>query len=794
MAKRTLPQKSKGNSGGRDGSTRRSGWVWLLVVMLAALAVKSVVLVQLGGHPLLQPHGELDTAYYVELAQKVARGGPLAVAEPFFVSPLYVFFLALVFRLTGDSLAAARIVQILLGAAAVALLYLTARQWFGEWTARIAAVLFVLTGFFTFCEILILQAALDPFLVSCTLYFISRTQVDDRRGPLIAAGISAGLFALNRPNALAYGLVAALLIAVASWRRPGRRVGWSPVKTALARASLYLGSLLLVLVPNALRNYAVSGEAILISSHGGLNFYIGNRPGADGTYQRIPGITPSIAGQARDATLVAEAAMGRSLSTGEVSGYFYRRAAEWIASEPAEALRLLIRKIGIVLNRTSVALNYSYAFYREDEVTLLRPLIIGPWLLVPLGLVGLFLRPQLPKRPGFWVWASFLPVYGLSVAAFFVSDRYRTPVLIPLCISSAATIMWLVDHIRAGKHRQLAAPVLAISLAAVLAYWDLGLHDASSNERTRKAVWLIEQGRYDEARDYVARITPQHAQPGVLRYQVGEALMTAGRYDDAIQRLSEAIRIDGEQAEIRLTLGQALTAAGRAAEAIPHLKAAYDEGYLPDFSGPWLVRAFAAAGQADEAVRLLSSFPDSVASQPDTAFQFGSLALQAQAPDQAERWLRIAIKRTPDHAEAQGKLGMALLLQNRFQEALSPLEAAVLLDPSSAVARLNLGVAFANLGRFDQARAQAQEALRLDPSLQGAAGFLKALPPAPRRTSNRKDLEDLKELLFCLEPQRPLRPQRITLLSLRSSRSLRFGLCWRGARWAGLPALGDVGS
>ena len=738
MENRSSPLKAGSNRGGRIGiAARISGGWWLPGLMLAALAVKAVVLVQLGGHPLLQPHGELDTAYYVDLAQKVAHGGPLAVTEPFFVSPLYVFFLALVFTLTGDSLAAARFVQILLGTAAVALVYLTARQWFGEWAARIAAILFTLTGFFTFCEVLILQAALDPFLVSCTLYFVSRTQVDGRRRPLIAAGVSAGLFALNRPNALAYGLAAALLIAFLSWRRPDRQAVQSPAKTALARASLYLGSLLLVLAPNALRNYAVSGEAVLISSHGGLNFYIGNHPGADGTYQRIPGITPSIAGQARDATLVAETATGRRMSTGEVSSYFYRLAMEWLAAEPAEALKLLIRKIAIVLNRTSVALNYSYAFYREDEATLLRFLIIGPWLLVPLGLASLVLRPQIPGRPGFWVWAAFIPVYGLSVAAFFVSDRYRMPLLVPLCVASAATIVWLIDRIRARNVRRLAAPVLVLSLAAVLTCWDLGLHDAASNERTRKAVWLVEQGRYDEAQDYVARITPRHAQPGVLCYQVGEALMTAGRYEEAIERLKEALRIDGGQAQIRLVLGQALTAGARPAEAIPHLKAAYEEGYLPEISGSWLVRALAAVGDSAEALKLLGSFPDSIATKQNTAFEFGSFALQAQAPEQAERWLRIAIARTPDRAEAYGKLGMSLLLRNRFQEALVPLEAAVRLDPSSAVARLNLGVAFANLSRFDQAREQAQEALRLDPNLRDAAGFLKALPPSPRKPPDR---------------------------------------------------------
>ena len=69
--------------------TRRGGVARDLVWILgAALAVNTTVLVQLGGHPLLQPHGELDTTYYVELARRVAAGGPLAVREAFFVSPL----------------------------------------------------------------------------------------------------------------------------------------------------------------------------------------------------------------------------------------------------------------------------------------------------------------------------------------------------------------------------------------------------------------------------------------------------------------------------------------------------------------------------------------------------------------------------------------------------------------------------------------------------------------------------------------------------------------------------------
>lgn len=127
-----------------------------------------------------------------------------------------------------------------------------------------------------------------------------------------------------------------------------------------------------VLAPNALRNYVVSGELILVSSHGGLSFYTGNYGGADGTYSLVPGISASIAGQARDSKRLAEAAVGRSLSKGEVSDYFYRRAWEWIAEHPARAARLFVWKTLILLNKINVPLNYSYAYYTREEPTLLR--------------------------------------------------------------------------------------------------------------------------------------------------------------------------------------------------------------------------------------------------------------------------------------------------------------------------------------------------------------------------------------------------------------------------------------
>ena len=83
----------------------------------------------------------------------------------------------------------------------------------------------MLTGIFTFNEILILQSALDPFLVSWALYALTRAMAGGGTpGRLPRAGASLGLLALNRPNALVFAVGG------------GRRVSSSVARTFDRRA------------------------------------------------------------------------------------------------------------------------------------------------------------------------------------------------------------------------------------------------------------------------------------------------------------------------------------------------------------------------------------------------------------------------------------------------------------------------------------------------------------------------------------------------------------------------------
>src|SRR6187549_1799553 len=94
----------------------RIRWIgWLLA---AVFALKLLVVWQLKDHPLLHPDAGLDTTAYVHLARRVVAGDLSLGPGLYFVSPLYIYFLATALAVT-DSFTAVRILQAALGTVSV---------------------------------------------------------------------------------------------------------------------------------------------------------------------------------------------------------------------------------------------------------------------------------------------------------------------------------------------------------------------------------------------------------------------------------------------------------------------------------------------------------------------------------------------------------------------------------------------------------------------------------------------------------------------------------------------------
>src|SRR5919106_5725727 len=121
--------------------TGRGIWVFLGGI----LGLKLAVLLQLRDHPLLHPDAGLDTTAYAGLAREVLGGNIGLGPGLYYVSPLYIYFLAGALAVFA-SFTPVRVLQIALGTAAVACIFLTAREWFGDRAAWIAAGAAALTG------------------------------------------------------------------------------------------------------------------------------------------------------------------------------------------------------------------------------------------------------------------------------------------------------------------------------------------------------------------------------------------------------------------------------------------------------------------------------------------------------------------------------------------------------------------------------------------------------------------------------------------------------------------------
>jgi hypothetical protein len=644
---RRRPQKA--SHGGAARAARRS-WNWRLVAFLGAvLAVKLLVVAQLQHHPLLQPEGGLDTAAYLRLARQVMNGDLALGPGLYYLSPLYIYFLAAALSIS-DSLTFVRVLQAGLGTAAVGCIFATARRWHGERAGWIAAGLAALTGVFTFYEAVIFQSSLDVFLTAAALYFLTRGLLPPeggnyrrsepvasafsrrsepvasafRRNDLVLAGLIFGIQTLNRPNILFAAVGIAVVLVVVG----GSRSALSGAARVRAAAVLMAG-LLIGVAPVVLRNAIVSRQLALSSSQGGLNFYIGNNAAATGQYHAVPGVRPNIEGQSDDTRRVAEQMAGRSLTDVEVSAHFTDRALSWIRSNPVAAATLFVKKLALVFNARHQWLDFSYPYYAYDAGTVLRFLFVGPWLLVPLGTAGVALGLLNGRRPppsplrgygetdeirdrAYFVWLAFVPFYAIGVAIFFVGERYRLPLFVPLCVTAAGALDLLPQ---AFPKRALAAALGA----AIVTFWPFALDD----------------GRFDE------------------RLRLSKVLMNRGDYGAAAMELEQAHALDPSHTIAEFNLGMALISSGRPQDGIAHVQRAVDAGVAMPGARYALAGAMMATGDRDGAARVLRASAPAPDDGAESCYRVALLALDVGAPEVAERYARQALAIKPGWREAE---------------------------------------------------------------------------------------------------------------------------------------------
>lgn len=398
-----------------------------------------------------------DEAYFMDQARHFGEPGP---CEPFHMSPLFIVGLSYFRRLFGENPLCWRLFLIACGALSAVLLAATARRLLGAALAPVALGLYLFCGPLIYYESNLDLCTLASTTTVAALYFAVRWQHEDRVRDYLLAGLCVGIGILARPNA---ALLCGALFLGPLFLRPGKP--W-PRRLALAVAAPLLA--LLCTIPVSLHNRSCDPDPVWVTDSGGLNLYIGNHRGANGTFNipdHVPGAINVATQQAAFQAAAARALGQPRVSPARASAYWSRAAIKEIQADPGAWLRLMARKVALVFNAQDLSNTRSYEFRSELCLTL------GPWLvqvgyLAPLALIGLVLGIARPRQDFFVV--LFTLAFTAALSLFFVLGHYRQ-VLLPLFILLAlrtGQTLWSLRAPRAARPRLLLG-LLAIVVLAI---------------------------------------------------------------------------------------------------------------------------------------------------------------------------------------------------------------------------------------------------------------------------------------------------------------------------------------
>ncbi len=510
---------------------------WTPLLILLGFCVQLGVLIRFSQSPDFLPQHD-DMAFYSDWGLRIAKG-QWSDGKAFYGLPGYAYVLGAFYAVLGfDPFSVGLLQCVWFGAVAGVIYQLSLRSFPTHPRTTTQAIGILAALGWIFCvPAQTFSVVLMPTVWAVLAYWACITWVVTRpaQTPLVGwavLGAAMGLVSLMVATSLMLiPLVVAAILLKTTPSQPNRLL------RCLAALALFGAGLGLGVAPAVFHNRIVAGEPVMLSAHGGINFWIGNNPAATG-YPKIPeGMRASQSGLLKDSIRMAEAEAGRTLTRTEVSAFWTAKAHAYIRSHFGDWLRLMSRKFHHFWNA------YSY----DDIATLklLRSLGVtwpglGFGMIAALGLAGIVGCCWTETAPR-WIAAGV----GLHLGALmpvFITERYRLAAVPGLLIFAA----WLLVKLWQDLSRaQYARAALLGGTALASAAW-------VSSPPSDFSLWALDH------------------------YKAGLSATKSGDLARARQQLQTAMQYSPQNADVHFAMGNVSLKAGDRTGAKSHYRHALE--------------------------------------------------------------------------------------------------------------------------------------------------------------------------------------------------------------------------
>ena len=221
------------------------------------------------------------------------------------------------------------------------------------------------------------------------------------------------------------------------------------------------------ILPVTINNYIAGKEFVLLTSNGGINFYLGNNEKALGVYS-----TPKDFDFFNDMAGInyAKKMTNKELTPSESSSYWYKEGFDFISSHPLDAINLTFKKLLFFFdddeNPQTSQINID--FFRDKYSSILKiplPNFLMIFLFAP---AGIYFSIRKMKEKKLTLLYLFILSYVLGTIIFFVSGRFRIAIT-PLFISFAGFgVVNLIEIVKQKNFKELLIPGLVAAIVFIL--------------------------------------------------------------------------------------------------------------------------------------------------------------------------------------------------------------------------------------------------------------------------------------------------------------------------------------
>ncbi|HEU4327755.1 MAG TPA: glycosyltransferase family 39 protein [Roseiflexaceae bacterium] len=424
-------------------------FIWICVVVAALVRLVYVFAIPTVGDV-------IDSRWYYEAAVSLAAGQGLVVngRVTAFWPVGYPAFLAVLFKLFGASLLAAKLANVALYLVAMGCAYGVARRIFrSQLVARLTLLLLAIYPNHIAYSAEVLSEVLSLALLMAGCFSLVASA--ERPRLLYLSGIVFGFATLVKPQIVLLTAFFLLCLYLAQLRR-------GELRAVAARVAAFYVLLLLVIAPWTIRNYLVFGHVFLVSNNSGLNFFYSSSPSVRvefGSPLPSPEISLLYESIARENEYLADRAV-------------MQRAIEDVKAQPTAALRRMLQQAwylwymdvdGGRLNERNIldidpqTKRFLYGFKIVSQAYYLTLLALAA-----LGVAVLIRRCPFGRYPLVYLGLGTVGYFTVVALFFHGETRYHFPIM-PLVVMYSAFALELLLSLAVSRG---AVPLLNTPAAA----------------------------------------------------------------------------------------------------------------------------------------------------------------------------------------------------------------------------------------------------------------------------------------------------------------------------------------